>query len=96
MVEIARSQMIGAFGLSVSIFTAAFAIDFCYAQYFAAISCKQAHKAAIYSIGCYMCGTLGLWAFVSQSYWYMLPELLGLYSGTFFAAKGFAKKTTEV
>src|SRR5262245_16252307 len=49
---------------------------------------RRPHRAALYSVLTWAASTIGLVVAVEVSWWYLVPEALGLYAGTWFAVRG--------
>lgn len=73
--------------LGVAVFLAAVALDWLEAVYVAAVQTRRPTRAAVCSIGMYAIGCIGFFTVLEVSWWYMLPECLGLYVGTMLAIK---------
>lgn len=73
--------------IGVAVFLSALALDYCYVRYMKAVSSNAAYSAAWFSVLVWGLGSLGLVASVTQSWWFMLPECLGLFFGTLVAMR---------
>lgn len=68
-------------------FLCAAAGDYVETRYVQAATERQAHRAARLSVGMYVVGFAGWVVTVKISLWYALPEVVGLYLGTWYAAR---------
>ncbi len=68
-------------------FCSAFLIDIFYIKYMKHAALKNKHKAAFYSVTVGMMGTIGGIMVIDGSYWYSIPEAVGLYTGTLVGMK---------
>lgn len=75
--------------LAAAVFAAAFALDYCYAQYSREIGSERPrpHHAAAWSVAVYAASALGFVAAIRVDLLMMIPEVLGLYAGTWYAAR---------
>jgi hypothetical protein len=76
-----------AFGLGIGVFLAAAALDYSTGRYLLAVSDRRVHRAAMWSVLMALLSTAGLLSVVDVSKWYILPECLGLYAGTWLSFK---------
>jgi hypothetical protein len=79
--------------ISVAAFAASVTIDFLYVAWFHYSKQDSAHKAALCTVGIGLAGIAGTYVVIEYSEWYLIPDLLGLYVGTFLGIK--AKKIFE-
>lgn len=73
--------------LAIAVFAAAVALDYSTGRYLLAVSKQQVHRAASWSVAMALLSTAGLLSVVDVSKWYILPECLGLYFGTWLSFK---------
>lgn len=73
--------------IAILVFFSAFAIDFAETRYITAVSAKDPHRAAAWSLVMYTMGALGWVAIIKGSLWLMIPEALGFYCGTRYALR---------
>lgn len=73
--------------LAVLMFVAAFAIDFADSCNTLAVAQFKAHRAARASVAMSALSTLSLYIFITVSPWLVVPELLGLYAGSWYAVE---------
>jgi uncharacterized membrane protein len=68
--------------LCALVFVSAMIIDFAETRYVCAVTRRDAHAAALWSLTMYAIGALGFVAVINVSLWLMVPEALGFYCGT--------------
>lgn len=68
--------------LGLAVFMTAVALDYASGRYLQAATSRHVHKAALWSITMALLSTVGLLSVVEVSWWYIVPESLGLYVGT--------------
>ncbi len=68
--------------LACAVFVAGVALDWVNAIYVMAVQELRAHRAGLCSVGLYMIGCVGFYSITQISWWFALPEGLGLYVGT--------------
>jgi hypothetical protein len=68
-------------------FITSFLIDFLYVMWFYYTKGDSAHKAALCTVGIGVAGLVGTYVVIKYSEWYLIPDLLGLYIGTFFGIR---------
>lgn len=71
--------------LGVGVGLSALAIDWTAARYTQAIQEKHPHQAAIASAALTVLGAINLYVFVTVSPFYIIPEIVGNYLGTYIA-----------
>lgn len=70
--------------LAVVTFLAAATYDWCAAGYVRASADRKARKAAFWSMATVAVGIVGLSTVLQYSRWMLVPELLGVWLGTFY------------
>lgn len=73
--------------LGLLVFVAAAALDFAYVRYQESVARGRARAAGLWSVLVYLVGSVGFLSVVESSWWYMLPQSLGLYAGTLIAVR---------
>lgn len=73
--------------IALLVFASAFVIDFSETRYVTAVQCKDANRAAVWSLVMYTMGAAGFIAVINVSLWLMIPEALGFYCGTRYALR---------
>jgi hypothetical protein len=81
--------------LGVLVFFGAFAIDYADSCNTLAVSRLQAHGAARWSVMMAGLGACSVYLFIEVSTWLVVPELCGLYAGSWYAVSR-ARRATEV
>src|SRR5579871_2847535 len=72
---------------AVLAFLAAAVLDMAHTVYIRAVERGHAHTAAWWSVVMYAIGCAGFYLCVGRSWWFMIPEALGYYVGTWLAMK---------
>ena len=90
--EVARRDPAGGLpGMLALIFTATFAaalgLDYATARYQVSLRAARPHAAARWSVAMCLLSTIALLALVDVSRWCLVPELAGLYAGTWLGAR---------
>lgn len=73
--------------LAVVVFVSAAFLDYAYVRYQEAVARKTERAAGAWSIAIYVVGSIGWVSILQASMWFMIPELLGLYTGTVIAIR---------
>lgn len=73
--------------LVLAVFACSFALDFFAVQYVGGVAGLREHAAASASVTMCLISTVALLSVVQVSRWYLVPECLGLYLGTWFAVR---------
>lgn len=72
---------------SLVVFTGAAIYDFVFARYLRANAEGRAVSAANWSVTTYLVGLVGLSSVLQYSKWYAIPEVLGLWVGTYVGSR---------
>ncbi len=81
--------------LAILVFISAAGIDWCAARYTMAVGRSDAHRAALWSCGQWLAGTVGFLIVVKVSMWLLPVEGLGLYIGTRLAMRQTPSKVKQ-
>lgn len=81
--------------LGALMFCAAFVIDYADSRNTLAVSRLEAHPAARWSVTMASLGACSVYIFIEVNPWLIVPELLGLYCGTWYAVSR-ARHAAEV
>ena len=73
--------------MALVVFLLAMALDYATASYYDAVKRKAGHEAARYSVAMGAIGTVAALSVFKLSLWLIIPELAGLYLGTYMAVK---------
>lgn len=77
----------------LGVFMTAVVLDYADSANTRAVTDGRAHAAARWSIVMYGCGLLGLYVLTQVSWWLAIPEVLGLYAGSWIAVSRAARST---
>jgi hypothetical protein len=81
--------------IAVLVFFAAAVIDYAETRYVRAVHDRDRVSAATWSLVMWALGCLGFVAVVDVSLWYMLPEGLGFFAGTWLAMRPPVRSTPD-
>lgn len=71
--------------LALAVFTSATALDYAAAKYQEQSRLKRRHSAASWAVATGLLATVSAVIIIDVSWWYIIPELVGSYVGTFIA-----------
>lgn len=72
---------------ALAVFVSATVYDFVFARYLQANEAGRAVAAGNWSVTTYLVGIIGLSAVLQASLWFIIPECLGLWLGTYLGVK---------
>lgn len=72
---------------SLLVFASATAYDFIYAQYLRNYTLRKSIRAGNWSMTTYWVGIFGLSSVLDYSKWFIIPESIGLWLGTYLATE---------
>ena len=67
-------------------FMSIFCLDIVYTYYLKSVECNQALKASLWSVACYLLGSIAIVSYTTN-HWLILPAVLGAFCGTFVGMK---------
>lgn len=73
--------------LAIGVFFGALVLDYADARNTQAVAERRPHAAARWSVTMYVVGMIGFFSVLKVSLWLVIPECLGLYVGSWLAAR---------
>ena len=82
--------------LSIAVFATAVVLDYADTSNTRAVAEGRAHAAARWSVVMYVLSCVGFLSIIKISWWFAVPEVLGLYVGTVVAVIRLVKKSKVI